>query len=92
LVFNRALAEQKARHERNDKHAGYGDLCKELIAWKRGDDTAFLAEVHSQPLQQSLKDLVRAYTNFSKGRASFPRFKKRGQHDSFRYLQPKSEH
>ena len=59
LVFNRALAEQKARHERAEKHLGYGDLCKELTAWKREEETAFLGEAHSQPLQQALKDLGR---------------------------------
>ena len=92
LVFNRALAEQKARHERAEKHLGYGDLCKELTAWKREEETAFLGEAHSQPLQQALKDLGRAYTNFFAGRAAFPRFKKRGQRDSFRYPQPKPKH
>ena len=92
LVFNRALAAQKARHEHDEKYVGYGDLCKELTAWKHEEETAFLAEVHSQPLQQALKDLGRAYTNFFAGRAAFPRFKKRGRRDSFRYPQPKPEH
>ena len=41
----------------------------------------------SQPLQQSLKDLERAYKNFFQKRASFPRFKKRGENDAFRYPQ-----
>lgn len=34
-----------------------------------------------------LKDLERAYKNFFHKRAAFPRFKKRGQSDSFRYPQ-----
>jgi putative transposase len=38
-------------------------------------------------LQQTLKDLERAYTNFFAKRADFPRFKKKGQSDSFRYPQ-----
>ena len=41
------------------------------------------------PLQQSLKDLERAYTNFFAKRADFPRFKKKGQSESFRYPDPK---
>jgi putative transposase len=40
-------------------------------------------------LQQTLKDLERAYTNFFQKRADFPRFKKKGQRDSFRYPDPK---
>ena len=41
------------------------------------------------PLQQTLKDLDRAYSNFFAKRADFPRFKKKGQSDSFRYPDPK---
>jgi putative transposase len=40
-------------------------------------------------LQQALKDLERAYSNFFAKRADFPRFKKKGQSDSFRYPDPK---
>lgn len=40
-------------------------------------------------MQQTLNDLERAYTNFFAKRADFPRFKKKGQSDSFRYLAPK---
>jgi putative transposase len=36
-------------------------------------------------LQQALKDLEQAYKNFFAGRAGSPKFKKRGQRDSFRY-------
>ncbi len=34
-----------------------------------------------------LKDLEQAYKNFFQKRAAFPRFKKRGQNDAFRYPQ-----
>jgi putative transposase len=36
-------------------------------------------------LQQALKDLGRAYRNFFEKRADFPRFKKKGLRDAFRY-------
>ena len=54
---------------------------------EKTEETAFLAYAHSQILQQTLKDLDRAYGNFFQKRAGFPRFKKKGQHDSFRYPQ-----
>ena len=38
-------------------------------------------------MQQSLKNLERAYKNFFEKRADFPRFKKKGHSDSFRYPQ-----
>ncbi|MCJ2221439.1 transposase, partial [Proteus mirabilis] len=47
----------------------------------------WLKEAPSQPLQQSLKDLERAYKNFFQKRTAFPRFKKRGKNDAFRYPQ-----
>jgi len=45
------------------------------------------ATVPAQALQQSLKNLERAYTNFFQRRADFPKFKKNGQRESFRIPQ-----
>jgi putative transposase len=52
-------------------------------------DTPWLKNAPTHPLQQTLKDLERAYANFFAKRADFPRFKKKGQSDSFRYPDPK---
>ena len=84
-VYNRALALQKDRYERAEKRLGYPGLCRELTAWRSG--AIWLAEAHSQVLQQALKDLERAYRNFFEKRAQFPRFKKKGRRDSFRFPQ-----
>ncbi|WP_331301368.1 transposase [Methylobacterium oryzae] len=86
-VFNRALALRKARHAAGDKHLSYADLCKILTGWKAEAATVWLKEVHSQVLQQALKDLDRAYRNFFEGRGKFPRFKKKGQDEAFRHPQ-----
>lgn len=85
FVFNKALAMQKAIYESGEKKLGYAGLCKTLTEWRNSADTAWLADAPVHPLQQTLKDLERAYTNFFAKRADFPRFKKKGQHDSFRY-------
>lgn len=87
FVFNRGLALQRERHAAGLKHLSYADLCKHLTAWKADPAMTWLMETHSQVLQQSLKDLCRAYDNFFKRRAEFPRFKRKGQHESFRYPQ-----
>ena len=87
FVFNKALAMQKARYEQGEKKLGYAGLCKSLTEWKAQAETTWLTETPSQALQQTLKDLERAYTNFFAKRADFPRFKKKGQSDSFRYPQ-----
>ena len=89
FVFNKALALQKARHAQGEKKLGYAGLCKLLTEWRNGPETPWLRDAPTHPLQQTLKDLERAYTNFYAKRADFPRFKKKGQSDSFRYPDPK---
>jgi len=89
FVFNQALALQKARYENGEKKLGYAGLCRLLTEWRNSPDTAWLADAPVHPLQQTLKDLERAYSNFFAKRADFPRFKKKGQHDAFRYPDPK---
>ena len=86
FVFNKALALQQELRELGEKKLSYADLCKAVVDWKTGD-FGFLKETPAQALQQVLKDLERAYTNFFQKRADFPRFKKRGKHDSFRFPQ-----
>lgn len=87
FVFNRALALQNENYEAGNKHIPYTKMTSWLVDWKTSTDTEWLKEAPAQPLQQSLKDLERAYKNFFQKRAAFPRFKKRGQNDSFRYPQ-----
>ncbi len=87
FVFNRALALQNENHEAGNKYVSYTKMASWLIEWKSHPDTQWLKDAPSQPLQQSLKDLERGYKNFFQKRAAFPRFKKRGQNDAFRYPQ-----
>jgi putative transposase len=84
FVYNKALALQKERHERGEKKLGYAGLYEELTTWRNSQETAWLADVPVHPLQQSLKDLERAYVNFFEKLAAFRQFRKRGQHDRFR--------
>ena len=85
FVFNKALAVQKANHEVGEKFIGYGGMAKHLTEWRNGTETPWLKDAPVHPLQQSLKDLERAYQNFFAKRARFPRFKRKAQRDSFRY-------
>lgn len=89
-VYNRALAEQRARYAEGQNKLAYAALCKQLTAWRGAGDTAWLSQAPVHPLQQALRDLERAYTNFFEGRAAFPGFKKKGRcRASFRYPDPK---
>ena len=85
FVFNKALDLQQRRYAEGHKKLNYAELCKALTAWRREPEIAWLAEAPIHPLQQSLKDLERAYQNFFAKRAAFPNFKKKGRSASFRY-------
>jgi putative transposase len=85
FVFNKALALQQANHAAGKKYIRYVEMANLLPAWKR--ELPWLKEAPSQALQHALKNLDRAFTNFFDKRAEFPRFKKRGYDDSFRFPQ-----
>ena len=87
-IYNESLSLQKSRYEEGLKKLSYADLCKFLTGLKADPKTAWLNHSPSQTLQQSLKDLERAYQNFFAQRANFTQFKKRGiKKDAFRYPQ-----
>lgn len=63
LIYNRGLAMRKEAYE-NGQKIGYSQTSAMLTELKRGEDFAFLKEVDSISLQQSLRDLDRGFTNF----------------------------
>ncbi|ELQ8317835.1 transposase, IS605 OrfB family protein [Stutzerimonas stutzeri B1SMN1] len=85
FVFNQALALQQANREAGGKFIGYVAMARQLTAWRNSTETVWLKEAPVHPLQHALKDLDRAYQNFFEKRADFPRFKRKGQRDSFRF-------
>ena len=87
FVFNKALALQQERRAAGEKKLTYAQLCQTLTAWKKQPALMWLNDAPSQPLQQALKNLERAYTNFFEKRTAFPRFKKKGQSESIHYPQ-----
>lgn len=78
LVYNKALAERSDAWTKNKKSIGYKAQSRSLTAWKKSPDLAFLNDVSCVPLQQALRHLQTAYTNFFKKRASYPAFKRKG--------------
>ncbi len=89
FVYNKALALQQANHEAGEKFIGYVAMAKHLTSWRNGEETPWLKEAPVHPLQQALKDLDKAYQNFFAKCADFPRLKRKGSGDSFRYPDPK---
>ena len=89
FVLNRALALQKENYESGGKFIRYESMAKYLTAWRNSPETPWLMDAPCHPLQHALKDLQRAFDNFFSKRAEFPRFRKKGQHESFRFPDPK---
>ncbi|MFG2697394.1 RNA-guided endonuclease InsQ/TnpB family protein [Kitasatospora sp. NPDC048407] len=86
LVYNRALAARSEAWTARGERVGYGATSAMLTAWKRTEELSFLAEVSSVPLQQALRHLQTAFTNFWQRRAKHPRFKsKKRSRDSAEY-------
>ena len=87
FVYNRALALRKDAYEAGVKVPSVFDFIKMIPKWKADPETAWLKEADSMALQQSLRDLGKAYGNFFRapGQVGYPRFKsKRSSHQSYR--------
>jgi len=79
FVWNWGLARRKEHYEATGKTLAYVEQARELTALKRQEGMGWLSEVANAPLQQTLRDLDRAFANFfnPKLKARYPRFKSR---------------
>ena len=77
LVYNRALAARTEAWYQRQERIGYGQTSAMLTQWKRDENLYFLNEVSCVPLQQGLRHLQKAFTNFWAGHTNYPNFKKK---------------
>ena len=88
FVFNWALQRRKQTYQQTGKSIPWSELSVELTGLKSKPGFEWLKESDSQLLQQAVADCKKAFDNFFKKRAGFPKFKKkRGAHQSFRIPQ-----
>ncbi|WP_405531419.1 transposase [Streptomyces canus] len=86
-VYNEGLALRSGAWERHRVNVGFAETCRALTGWKRKEATAWLGDVSSTVLQQSLRHLDQAYVRFFRGEANYPRRKKKGRsRDSATYV------
>ncbi|RCG30616.1 transposase [Sphaerisporangium album] len=85
LVWNRVLAWRHARYQADRTRTSYAQTDRYLTELKRDPEFAFLFEVSSVPLQQTLRQQYAAFMNFFAGRARYPRFKSRHGRQSATY-------
>jgi putative transposase len=84
-VYNQTLEFRNTAWRQQKKSVGYHETASILTKWKKEPDRAFLSEVSSVVIQQSLRNLDTAFTNFFENRAKYPRFKSRRHRQSARY-------
>lgn len=77
FIWNWGLRRNQENHQAGLKTPTFASLCKELTALKQEPDTKWLQEAPVAILQQSLRDLDQAFSNFFAKRARFPRPKSR---------------
>ncbi|WP_324194684.1 RNA-guided endonuclease InsQ/TnpB family protein [Nocardia terpenica] len=73
-VYNLAL-DMRTRAWQQGQRIDYAQSSAMLTEWKRSEDLSYLGEVSSVPLQQTLRHLQTAFTNFWGRRSRYPRFK-----------------
>jgi putative transposase len=77
-VYNWALRlRSDAYRDGHAKRIGYHESSAALTELKQREDHAWLNDVSSVPLQQSLRHLQTAFGNFFEKRAKYPKFKKK---------------
>ncbi len=86
LVYNKGLAMRNEAYKNGEKVA-YKQTSAMLTGLKRQGDFAFLREVDSIALQQTLRDLDKGFVNFFQKRVAHPVFKsKHHLHQSYRTI------
>ncbi len=76
-VYNWALNMRTTAYFQHGQRLSHHDLSSALTALKKAEGTTWLKEVSSVPLQQTLRHLDTALTNFFEKRADYPTYKKK---------------
>lgn len=83
FVFNHFLSIKQRAYEKGGQSLGLTELSKifhgELL---KDPDYAWLREQNTKVMKQSIRQMLRAYDNFFRHRAKFPRFKSKKDHQS----------
>lgn len=85
-VYNWALEMRTDAYHEDGELAGYYETKRRLTKLKKQDDHSWLYDVSSVVLQESVRNLERAFTNFFEGRAQYPTFKRKHGRQVAHYL------
>ncbi len=87
LIYNIALEQRCDWYKQYERETGHQisfySQCKELKELR--EETSWIKKVSQVAQEQALRDLDFAFKNFFKNRASYPKFRKQGRGDHFRF-------
>jgi putative transposase len=84
-VYNWALQQRTDAYYQHGERLYYEGTAQRLVLLKKQEETKWLNEVSSVPLQQALRHLDKAFRNFFEGRADYPTFKKKRHQQAATY-------
>jgi putative transposase len=84
-VYNWALRERTDAYYQYGERLYYEGTAQRLVLLKKQEETVWLNQVSSVPLQQALRHLDQAFRNFFEGRADYPTFKKKRNQQAATY-------
>lgn len=86
FAYNWALGKQQENYRNGGKFIDENDLRKELTKLKQTEEYKWLNDYSNNITKQAIKDACRAYHNFFKGSAKFPKFKSKKKSDPKFYV------
>lgn len=84
FVYNYFLYERARAYKEDNISLSYNDTARLLVKMKHEPEYVWLSAIDSMALQESLRNLDKAYKNFFKGNARYPIFHSKHGKQSFR--------
>ena len=84
-LYNSALLDKQRKYKQNKENYNRFDMQKQLTLDKQGHP--FLKEIPSQPLQEVFLRVTKAFDNFFRKDASYPKLKKYKEYNSLTFPQ-----
>lgn len=86
FIYNWGLERKTSAYKENGTKVGYVELARELTSIKKTEEHQWLNECSNESLQQSLRCLDNAFTNFFRKKGKYPKFKSRKGKNSAKFI------
>ena len=86
FIYNWGLERKTSAYKENGTKVGYVELARELTSIKKTEEHQWLNECSNESLQQSLRCLDNAFTNFFRKKGKYPKFKSRKGRNSAKFI------